>query len=100
VIRSKTGIITGVDADIVSIIRIVYKLIISELHKLNFAWYICHFCLEEYVLSHYNFKNLNALKMNWSLQHNLQWAYVRQMINVTMTIRTEYVEVWPSALPV
>jgi hypothetical protein len=47
--------ITGVSTDIVSIIRIVYELIISELHTLNFAWDTCHFCPEEYVLSHYNF---------------------------------------------
>jgi hypothetical protein len=37
VMRSKTGIITGVSTDDVPIIRIVYKLIISELYKLNFA---------------------------------------------------------------
>jgi hypothetical protein len=37
VIRSKTDIITGLGTDIVSIIRIVYKLIFFELHKLNFA---------------------------------------------------------------
>jgi hypothetical protein len=37
VIRSKTGIITAVSTDIVSIIRIVFTLIISELHRLNFA---------------------------------------------------------------
>jgi hypothetical protein len=55
VIRSKTGIITGVSTDIVSVKLIVYKLKISELHILNFALDICHFCPEEYVLSHYNF---------------------------------------------
>jgi hypothetical protein len=37
VIRYKTGIITGVSTDIVSIVWIACKLIISELHKLNFA---------------------------------------------------------------
>lgn len=32
--------------------------------KLNFARVTFHFSLEECVLSHYNFKNLNALKLN------------------------------------
>jgi hypothetical protein len=37
VTRSKTGIIAGVSTDTVSIIWTVHKLVISELHKLNFA---------------------------------------------------------------
>jgi hypothetical protein len=42
-VRSKRDIITGVSTDIVSIIGILYKVIISELPKLNFTRVMCLF---------------------------------------------------------
>jgi hypothetical protein len=51
-VRSKTGIVTWVSIDIVSFIWNLYKLIISELHKLNFASVIPHTSPKEEVLSH------------------------------------------------
>jgi hypothetical protein len=42
-VRSKPDIITRMSTDIISIIGILYKVIISELPKLNFARVIYHF---------------------------------------------------------